>query len=718
MRARLLIPCVLLGLLMPVAAAEKKPAFPPSKVENVVEKLHGVEVSDPYRWLEQADAPEVQAWVEKQNAYTRSVLDKLPARKKIRNRLNELLDIGSIGTPVPRKGRYFYTKREGKQNQPVLYVREELKGKDRVLIDVAALSPDGTTALDWWYPSRDGRLLAYGLSKHGSEQSTLYVLEVATGKDLPDAITRTRACSVAWQPDGKGFYYTRYPGEGAVPKGEETYHRHVYFHALGTDPAKDPKVFGEGRVKEDWPSVQLSPDGRWLVVTEQKGWSMTEVYFKDLKKPQSDFLPLFEGRKAVFNVVARNDRFYVYTNEGAARYRLLVADADSLNVVNTAQAGADGGTAWRELIPESEDVLDEVALIGDTIVAQYMRRAFSNLKLFDRRGRMVREVALPTLGTVAGLGGEWDGQELLFGFQSFTVAPSIYRVEMNDKAGTSGALWQQVETGLDLSAYEVSQVRYPSKDGTLITMFLARKKGLKQDGKNPTLLYGYGGFNQNLTPLFSPSRFIFLERGGVLAIPNLRGGGEYGEEWHQAGMLDKKQNVFDDFLAAAEWLIREKWTDRDHLVIQGGSNGGLLVGAALTQRPELFKAVVCQVPLLDMVRYHKFLIARLWIPEYGSADDPEQFPFLHAYSPYHRVKEGTRYPATFILTAESDTRVDALHARKMTARLQAATAGDAPILLRLDTKAGHGAGKPRSKSLDELTDVWSFIFWQLGMSVE
>ncbi len=718
MCVRWLILPLVLGLLMPLAASDKKAgSYPPSRVENVVEKLHGVEVADPYRWLEHADAAETKAWVEQQNAYTRSVLDKLPGREKIRERLNALLDIGVIGTPVPRKGKYFYTKREGKQNQPVLYVRDGLDGRDRVLIDVAALAADGTTALDWWFPSRDGGLVAYGLSRHGSEQSTLQVRDVATGKDLPDTIARTRACSVAWLPDGKGFYYTRYPAEGAVPKGEETYHRHVFFHALGTDPAKDPKVFGEGRVKEDWPSVQLSPDGRWLVVTEQKGWSMTEVYFKDLRDANASFLPLFENRKAIFDVIARNDRFYVHTNEGAPRYKLLAADPERLKALASAKAAnrARVADAWEDLIPEGKDVLDNVGVIGDTIVAQYMQRASARLTLLDLHGKPVHEVRLPTLGSVAGLGGEWDGRELLFGFQSFTIAPGVYRIDLSSRDDPDAKLWQQVQTDLDSSAYEVSQVQYPSKDGTVVTMFLAHKKGLKRDGKNPTLLYGYGGFNQNLTPVFSASRFLFLEGGGLLAIPNLRGGGEYGEDWHQAGMLGKKQNVFDDFLAAAEWLSREKYTDRDHLVIQGGSNGGLLVGAALTQRPDLVKAVVCQVPLLDMVRYHKFLIARLWIPEYGSADDPEEFKWLHAYSPYHRVKDGTPYPATFILTAETDTRVDALHARKMTARLQAATSSEAPILLRLDTKAGHGAGKPRSKTLDELTDAWSFVLWQLGM---
>jgi prolyl oligopeptidase len=688
-------------------AMEKKDnPYPASRVEKTVDKLHGVEVPDPYRWLEDGKSKEVEAWTEKQNAYTRSVLDKLPGRDQIRARLDTLLDIGTISTPVPRKGKYFYTKRDGNQNQPILYVREGTNGKDRVLVDANSLSKEGTTALDWWFPSRDGKLLAYGLSKDGSEQSVLRVRDVTTGEDLADVIDRARACSVAWTPDSKGFYYTRYPAPGSVPKAEETYHRHVFFHALGTDPAKDAEVFGKGRPAEDWPDVQLSPDGRWLVITEHQGWAKSEVFFKDLKKDGGEFVPLVEKAEAIFDVTARNDRFYVRTNEKAPRYQLFRVDPSKPDRKD-----------WALVLPENkEQVLEAVAVVGRTVVVEYMQRATSKLALLQLHegASLFAPLKLPTLGTVAGLGGEWDGTEVFFGFQSLTVPPSVYRVDLKTSEST---LWQQVKADIDLSKYELDQVRYPSKDGTMVTMFLAHKKGLEKTGKNPTLLWAYGGFNISITPTFNATRFLFLEQGGLMAIPNLRGGGEYGEDWHQAGMLGKKQNVFDDYIAAAEWLIKEKYTSPQHLVIQGGSNGGLLMGAALTQRSELFKAVVCQVPLLDMVRYHKFLIARLWIPEYGSADEPEQFKWLYAYSPYHKVKDGTAYPAVLLATAESDTRVDPLHARKMAARLQAATASDQPILLRLEPKAGHGAGKPRSKVLYELTDTWSFIFWQLGLKL-
>lgn len=704
----------LIGIAMslPDAPAQGgKPKYPPTKSDNVVDVLHGVKIVDPYRWLEDGNDAAVKAWVEEQNQFTQSVLGTVKEREAIRKRLDELLTIGSLGTPVPRQGRiYFYTKREGEQNQPILYVQEyanKTRGKnekptERVLLDPNALAKDGTVALDWWFPSRDGKLLAYGISKDGSEQSTLYVRNVATGADLAFSIERARYASVAWLPDNTGFYYTRYPKVGSVPKGQENYNRHVYFHKLGSDPASDPKVFGEGRAPEDMLSVQISPDGRWLAVTAFQGWAKSEIYIRDNHAKDGAFTALVEKTPAVFNVTLRNDRFYVQTNHEAPRYRFFAVEPAKL------ERGA-----WKEILPQRADKLEAVAVIGNKLVAEYMHDATSKLQVYSPEGKLQSDIALPTLGTVAGLGAEWDGDELFYGFQSFTVPTRVYRHDLTGKSPNE--LWGQVKTDIDSNAYAVEQVRYKSKDGTPITMFITYKKGIEKNGKNPTLLYGYGGFNISLTPVFAASRFIFLEKGGVLAIPNLRGGGEYGEDWHRAGMLEQKQNTFDDFLAAAEFLIASKYTDKDHLAIQGGSNGGLLVSAALTQRPDLFRAVVCQVPLIDMLRYHKFLIARLWIPEYGSADDPEQFKFISKYSPYQRVQEGTAYPAVLLTTAAADSRVDPLHARKMAARLQTATISARPILLRQETRAGHGAGKPRGLTLDEQTDVWSFLFSQLGM---
>ncbi len=691
-----LLVCGTLGM------TQTRPQYPATKSEPIVDTLHGTAVPDPYRWLEEGDNPAVKEWTEKQNAYTRSFLDKLPGRDDIRARLDTLTQITGIGVPHPASGKYFYVKREGKQNQPVLYVREGVNGADRELLNVNALAADGTTALDWNFPSKDGRLLAYGLSVGGNEQSTLRIRDVATGNDLPDTIPNARACSLAWLPDASGFYYTRYPKAGSVPKGEEAYHRRVFFHKLGDNPDKDLNVFGTGRSKEDWPNIALSPNGRWLVVTPQQGWAKSEIYVADTTKKPLDFKPLVEKVPALFSAIVSDNAIYIRTNDKAPRYKLYAVNPNHLE-----------RTAWKEIIPEGQDVLENVYVIDQTLATVSMLKASSRLRLRGLDGKLKREIELPMLGSIVGVGSEMNGKELFYGFQSFTRPQEIMRVNL---ANDESKQWAAVKVDINFDEYEVKQVEYPSKDGTKITMFLAGKKGLKWDGNNPTILYGYGGFNINLTPSFSAARFTFLERGGVLAIANLRGGGEYGEEWHQAGMMGNKQNVFNDFIAAGEWLVKEKVTSPNKLAIQGGSNGGLLTGAAMTQRPDLFRAVVCQVPLLDMVRYHQFLIARLWIPEYGSADQSDQFQWLHAYSPYHHVKNGEKYPATLFTAGEGDSRVDPLHARKMAARVQEANASPHPILVRIETKAGHGAGKPRGKQLDELTDVYSFLFNQLGVT--
>ncbi|MBI3821080.1 MAG: S9 family peptidase [Planctomycetes bacterium] len=693
------------------AAQDRKPAYPPTKMDNVVDILHCVKIVDPYRWLEDGKSDDTKAWVEEQNKLTQTILGSVSGRAKIRERLGAFLEIGSLTAPRPAQGRYFFTKREGTQNQAVLFVRDGVKGKDRVLLDINELANDGTVALDWYYPSKDGKLVAYGVSKDGSEHSTLYVRNVVTGKDLPDKIERTRACSLAWLPGGEGFYYTRYPAVGDVPKGKENYFRHVYLHYLGKDPASDRKQFGEGRDPEDWPSVALSPDGKWLAVNVHQGWAKSEVFVQNTHEATIRWSPVAEKIPALFDITLRDDRFYIHTNHEAPRYRLFAIDLKNARKSDGPINWADR-TLWQEVLPQGKDKLESISAIGDYLVAEYMHDATNELRVFDRNGKLVGNVNLPTLGTIAGITGEPDGTEVFYGFQSFAVAPTIYRLDLKTQKQEQ---WGRVETDIKADDYVVEQVKYQSKDGTEVPMFLTYKKGVKKDGTNPTLLYGYGGFNISLTPTFATTRFLFLEKGGVLAIANLRGGGEYGEDWHRAGMLDKKQNTFDDFIAAAEWLIANKVTNKDKLAIQGGSNGGLLMGAVTTQRPDLFKAVVCQVPLLDMTRYHKFLIARLWIPEYGNPDKKADFQWIYAYSPYQKVKEGTAYPATLITTAASDSRVDPLHARKMAARMQAASISAAPILLRQETRAGHGAGKPRGLILDEQTDNWSFLFSQLGV---
>src|SRR5580658_608570 len=676
------------------------PSGPPkAEIRPFSEAMHGTKISDPYRWLEDGASAETQKWVAEEMAYTRGVLDPLPGRDAIHRRLSELLSIGDIGVPRIAGKYYFYTRRDGMQNQPVLYVREGVDGKDRVLVDVNQMAADGTIALDWFHPSENGRYVAYGTSSSGSEMSTLHIVETKTGNLLPDTIERTRACSIAWMHDNSGFYYTRYPKKGDVPEGQERYNRHVFYHDLDTDPETDLKIFGEGRDAEHFPAVKLDNDGRMLLITVEQGWTKTELFLMDLRKRT---LPtrITTGKNFLYSATVYNGRVYIVTNEDAPRFRMFVTEA-----------GEYDRDDWKEIIPQTGGVLKDAELWGGKIFAQYEQNATSQIKIFDIEGQNVIELALPGLGTVFSAGGQWNHDEIFYGFESFTVAPSIYRYDLETR---STSLWAKVDApGIDAAAYEVEQEWYHSKDGTRVPMFLVHKKGLKKDGLNPTVLTGYGGFNISLTPEFDSDIYLWLEHGGVYAVANLRGGSEFGEDWHRAGMLDKKQNVFDDMIAAAEFLISEKYTDKDDLAIWGGSNGGLLMGAMITQRPELFRAVVCEVPLLDMLRYQNFLIARRWIPEYGTAENPEQFKWLYAYSPYQHVRPGVEYPAVLFTTADSDARVDPMHARKMTALMQSVS--KRPVLLRVEAKAGHGVGTPVSKRIEEGTDFWGFLWWQLGV---
>jgi len=687
------------------------PSAPPvAEVKPIIDIFHGTRVLDNYRWLEDGNSPETKKWVEEEMAYTRGMLDRLAGRTAIHKRLTDLLSIGSVTPPMIAGRHYFYTKREGMQNQPILYVRDNVRdgvnGEDRVLVDANTLAADGTIALDWFQPSENGKYVAYGTSPSGSEMSTLHIIETKTGTVLPDTIERTRAASVAWKLDNTGFYYTRYPQKGEVPAGQEMYNRHVFYHQLGDDPINDDKpIFGEGRDPEDWPSVSISNDGRWLLISVSEGWTKSELYLMDVKAgtpPTS----ITTGKNFLYGADVYNGKLYITTNEDAPRYRVFVADAGNYD-----------RESWKELIPQSDAVLQGAAVYGGKLFAQYEQNATSQLKLFDLEGKKLGDVALPAIGAVFGTGGRWNRDDMFYGFQSFTFAPSIYRYDLKDG---STSLWTKVDApSIDPSAYEVAQEWFKSKDGTRVPMFIVHKKGIPKNGKNPTLLTAYGGFNVSLTPTFSRTAYLWMEHGGIYAVANLRGGAEFGEDWHRAGMLDKKQNVFDDMIAAAEHLIAEKYTDKNHLAIQGGSNGGLLMGAMITQRPDLFRAVVCQVPLLDMLHYQDFQIAKLWIPEYGTSENAEQFKWLYAYSPYHRVKSGTEYPAILFMTADTDTRVDPMHAKKMAALMQSearnGTSRTRPILLRIESKAGHGAGKPVTKQIEEFTDIYSFLFWQLGV---
>jgi prolyl oligopeptidase len=685
--------------------------MPLSKTQIVEETLHGVTIRDPFRYLEDANNRDTQRFVEEQNARTRRLLDRVPEREEIESRLEQLLGIGVLGAPQVGGGFYFYTRREGKQNQAVLYVREGLKGSDRPLVDVNAWDAQGTTALDWWYPSHDGRLVCFGTSQNGSEISDLQVIETAGGRILPLKIQRTRAASVAWKRDNSGFFYTRYPTMGEVPTGEEVYYRKVFYHALGSaeDGSEDKLIFFYDKDPQAWPNVSISDDDRWLLVAVSQGWTRVNLFLVNL---QSDAPPkeITSGKDFLYGGEINGGSIYLTTNEDAPRFRVFKVDV--------AQPERE---RWREVIPQSAGargaVLQGAHVLGGKLFVTYEKDVTAEARVFDLEGKYLSEVEMPGLGSLAGVGGNYDSDDAFFTFQSFTAPTTVYRVNMKSTA-SQVSLWESLHASLDCGPYVVTQVFYTSKDGTQIPMFIVHGREMKLDGRNPTWLSGYGGFNVSNAPTFRASVYLWLEHGGVFALANLRGGAEYGEDWHRSGMLQRKQNVFDDFIAAAEYLMKGRYTTPSRLAIQGGSNGGLLVGAALTQRPELFRAVICQVPLLDMLRYQKFQIAKLWIPEYGTAEDAEQFQWLYAYSPYHHVQRGVEYPAVLFMTADTDTRVDPMHAKKMAALLQSEAANgcgqERPILLRIESKAGHGAGKPVSKQKEELTDMFAFLFWQLG----
>lgn len=685
-----------------VAALADKPPYPATRTEDVVDILHGVKVADPYRWLEKADDPEVQAWTEQQNAFTRRYLDGFgEVRAALTKRLEELFAANVGSAPRVYKDRYFFVKREGLENQPRIYVRKGASdATPKLVIDPNTFSDDGTVAIDWWYPSPDGTLIAYGKSASGSEKSTLYLRDVDGGNDTTLVIPNTRACTVAWDADGAGFFYVRYPNAGEVPPGDEVYYRHVYYHKFGTEVKDDPKIFGEGRPKEEWNNVSASSDNQWVFLSNSLDWSKNDLY---LRGPNDqEFRPVAVGLDGQFSGDVYGGKLFLHTNYKAPRYRIVVADP-----ANPVESG------WKDVVPEGKGVIESFAIVGGKLVLNVLENAYSRISVYEPTGEHVGDVELPALGTVSELNGAPDAPGLFFSFQSFAYPPTVFRYDLKEKKLDT---IDRLDVAVDLDAFETRQVWFESKDGTKVPMFVIHKKGLSLDGSNPTILYGYGGFDQSITPTFVRTVFPWLERGGVYASVNLRGGGEFGKEWHLAGRLDKKQNVFDDMIAAAEKLIADGYTRPDRLAARGGSNGGLLMGAMMTQRPDLFRAIHCAVPLLDMIRYHNFSIARLWIPEYGSAEDPTQFRWLLAWSPYHNVKPGVKYPATLFTTADSDSRVDPMHARKMAALVQAATSSSAPILLWVESKAGHGAGKPLSKRIESDVDWLTFFMWQLGMA--
>ena len=684
------------------------PSGPPAaRVDPVVEDLHGTAVPDPYRWLEDPASAEMRAWEATQDAWTRARLAAVPGHEALAARLAALAALPRVEAPVVAGGRLFFLSRRAGQDQPVLCVGGAAGAAPRVVLDPNAWAADATVALDWWQPTHDGRQLAYGTSPGGSELSTLHTREVETGAAGSEAIPHTRACAVAWLPDASGFYYTRSPAPGEVPAGDERYHRSVFFHDRATgapDGRGDPCVFGAGLAKEAWPSIAVSRDGRWAWVTVSYGWTRATLHLCDRQRPGDGFRTLVDGPEALYAAEVHGDRLYVWTTDGAPRGRVCVADL-----------AHPEREAWRTCVPEGDATLEGAQVVGGRLVCRELRRAHAVLRIHALTGRAEVEVPLPGLGTVHAVAGEADRPRLVHDFEPFLSPPALFARDL--ATGRGAALAAPVRGAPDPARFVTEQVEIRSRDGTPLTMFVARRRDVTPDGARPVLLTGYGGFAISRTPMFSPSWVTWLELGGVLALPNLRGGGEYGEAWHRAGMLERKQNVFDDFAAAADWCVTSGWTRPERLALVGGSNGGLLVLAALTQRPEACRAVVAAVPLSDMVRYHRFLLARLWIPEYGSAEEPAAFRWLHAYSPYHRVREGTRYPAVLLTTGESDTRVDPCHARKMAARLQAASASGRPVYLRIERKAGHGIGMPVRKAVEGQADVLAFLCAELGVEV-
>jgi len=687
--------------------AQTKLSYPkPKKVEQV-DNYHGTTVSDPYRWME--DAPlnaDTQAWIENQNKLTDSYFETIPEREIIKNRLTELWNYERISAPSKIGSKYIYSKNNGLQNQSVLYIADSITDPGRVFFDPNKLSEDGTAALSGSSFSEDGKLWAYGIAKSGSDRTEWKVMNVETGEHLPDTLRPNRQGGVSWLKDNSGFFYSRFPDaeKGAELKGANKFQK-IYFHKLGTPQSEDVLIYERPDDGELFVNGNVTEDGDWMLISVAKGTErMNMVYFKNLKSENSQILPLVADRKNSYSFVGNDGPvFYFRTDKDAERGRLVSVDVSGRSPV------------WNEIIPQAAETLNGIQMINDQFVANYLKDAYTQIKTYDKTGKHVRDVQLPGIGSAGGFGGKQKDTETFYSFSSYNAPPTIYRYDM--KTGKS-TLFRQAKVKFNPADFEVKQVFFTSKDGTRVPMFITHKKGLKLDGTNPTILYGYGGFNISQTPGFSVARLPWLEMGGVYAVANIRGGAEYGKSWWANGAKLKKQNVFDDFIAAAEHLIASKYTSPGKLAIQGGSNGGLLVGAVLNQRPDLFGAALPAVGVMDMVRFTKFTVGAAWKSDYGSPDDPTEFKALYAYSPLHNIKPGTKYPATLVTTSDHDDRVFPAHSFKYAAALQEAQAGDAPVLIRIETKAGHGAGKPTAKIIQEQADIYGFLVKNLGVSVK
>lgn len=677
--------------------------YPETKDDGTIDNYHGEKVADPYRWLEDASSKATSDWTDAQNLATREYLDDIPGRDELRKRFEELLNYERIGVPYELAGKVFFTRNTGLQNQSVYYVQDGLAGEPRVLLDPNTLREDGTGAVRSVSYSENAKYMAYGISWSGSDWQEIHVRDVETGEDLPDVIEHTKFTTPAWTHDHAGFYYSRQPTPGTVPDGEEHYYRKLYYHRLGDDVSDDELIYERPEHKEHGFSAAISEDGRFLVIFVWRGSAEdNEILIRDLADPDGEIMDLMVGFDASYSFVgSKGNRLFFTTSLDAPRNRVIAVDFLNPEREN-----------WATIVPQGRDIIRAVSHVNDQLIVHSMHNASSKLDAYSLSGKHLAQIKLPTVGSLGGISGHADSDRAYVNFASFAYPTTSFSLNFETY---ELEVFRKPNVDFDPESMTARQVWYESKDGTKVPMFLIHKRNLVLNGEIPVILYGYGGFNVSLTPVFSASRTAWVEQGGMYAIPSLRGGGEFGEEWHKAGMLEKKQNVFDDFIGAAEYLINQGYTNPSRLAIQGGSNGGLLTAACMVQRPELFGAVLTQVPVVDMLRYHLFTVARYWIPEYGSSEDPEQYKFMKAYSPLHNVVEGEQYPSTMVTTADTDDRVDPGQAKKYAATLQAKNGSDKPMLIRVERRAGHGAGKPISKRIDEMVDIYSFVMKELGM---
>lgn len=701
MKVRRVLTAILLLTFTMNMMAQKSLNYPPTKKVKQTDKYFKTKVKDPYRWLEDDRSKETEAWVDSQIEFTNDYLSKLPYRDELRERLEKLWDYPKMGVPFQKGDYLFYYKNSGTQNQSVLYCQNIHTKAENVLIDPNKISESGIVSVGSISLSRDGKYMAYSLSEGGSDWNKIKLITIPDAKELDDEINWVKFSGISWR--GDGFYYSSYgEPEGSALSQKNEYHK-VYYHKLGEPQSKDILIYENREYPLRNYSASVSDDEDFLFIYESQSTSGNSVYFADLKKDEKKFTQIAEGFKFDYSIVeVINGKFLMKTNENAPSYKLVW--------VNPAEPQREN---WEEFIPEQESVLQGVSLFGPYVYVQYLEKANSKAYLYDYNGKIAHEIELPGIGTIGGFSSDKEYDEAYYAFTSFSYPSTIFKLNLSDY---STEIYFEPQVDVKPDYYVTEQVFYPSKDGTKVSMFIVRKKDVELDGNNPTLLYGYGGFNISLTPSFSIIRMLFLEQGGVLAIPNLRGGGEYGKTWHRAGTKLQKQNVFDDFIAAAEYLIEKKYTNPSKIAIQGGSNGGLLVGATMLQRPDLFKVALPAVGVLDMLRYHKFTIGWAWADDYGTSDVKEEFEYIYKYSPVHNVKKGVEYPATLITTADHDDRVVPAHSFKFAAELQAKYKGKNPMLIRIDKQAGHGAGKPTSKQMDEAIDTWSFVFYHLGMT--